>query len=316
MAPPARRAAQPHQARRLRGHAVRRHELLLLADSAEEAKRVHAEADHAHERDRQQRRARAERHARPLAHARRGKHQKRQHQPGGDLHADARRQRARSCARALTCAGGERQRERQRQQQQRVVVRSTHRQHQQHRVQAHERHRPAGRVPQSPGGAPDQCDRAEARDHGERLERPQPAGEAQRHERIAEQREQRAVRRVLKRPADEPVGRVGGRFGGKVRVRVQSMQDAHAREVEVAEHILGDQRRSEQQDRVRRHDRRRQRRQWQPARDQQHQRVARAHDQHQRLEAGAREADAKPAQRTCQPRWPPALARRHVLRRC
>jgi hypothetical protein len=322
MAPPARRAAQPQQSRRLRRHAVRRHELLLLADRAQEAERMHAEAEHADERHHHQRRGRRQRHAQTLARVRRGEHQERQHQTRGDLHADAHRQRARRCTCSSACshgdrppgAGAQRQRQGERRQQQRVVVRATDRQHQQHRVQAHERHRPAARVPELPGGACYQRDRGEARDHGERLVCPQPARQSQRHQRVAEQREQRAVRRVLKWPADEAIGSVARRFSGEVRVRVEPVQRTHAREVQVAKHILGDQRRSQQQDRVCRHDRNREQRRRQLARQHQHQRVAAAHDQHQRLEARARQARAEPAQGPRQPRRPAALARRHVLR--
>ena len=56
MTPPARRPAEPHQPRGLGGDAVRRHELLLLADGAQEAERMHAEPEQPDERERQQRR--------------------------------------------------------------------------------------------------------------------------------------------------------------------------------------------------------------------------------------------------------------------
>ena len=58
-------------------------------------------------------------------------------------------------------------------------------------------------LPAAPRGARDQRDRAEARQHGERLECPQPAGQPERHEGVAEQREQRAVGGVLVGPAEE-----------------------------------------------------------------------------------------------------------------
>ncbi len=54
MTPPAGCAAQPEQPRGLGGDAVRGHELLLLADRAEEAERVHAKAEHAEQRQREQ----------------------------------------------------------------------------------------------------------------------------------------------------------------------------------------------------------------------------------------------------------------------
>ena len=195
-------------------------------------------------------------------------------------------------------------------------MRSAHRQHQQHGVQADERQRPVRGAPETPGRARDQRDRAEARDDRDRFERPQPTPEPQRDQRVAEEREQRAVWRVLKRPPDEAEHRVGGGFGGKVRVGVKPVQDPQPRERQVAEDVLGDQRRPKQQDRVRRHDRAHERRRRQSPRDQQHQRVARAHDQHQRLEAGAGEADVQAPQRTGQPGGPAAFAGRDVLPGC
>ncbi len=74
------------------------HQLLLLADRAEEAERVHAEADQPHDRDRQQSRARADSHPYPLARTRRGEHQEGKHQPGGDLDAHPGGQRGRTGA--------------------------------------------------------------------------------------------------------------------------------------------------------------------------------------------------------------------------
>jgi hypothetical protein len=53
MAPPGGGPAQPYQPRRLGRHAVGRHQLLLLTDRVDEAERVHAEADHAHDRHRE-----------------------------------------------------------------------------------------------------------------------------------------------------------------------------------------------------------------------------------------------------------------------
>jgi hypothetical protein len=269
---------------------------------------VHAEAQQCHQRHRQQRRARAHSDTDALAIARRGEHQERQHQARRELQPDARRQRGGAGARMRARAGGQRQRRRQRQRQQRVVVGSALGQRQHHRVQADERRRPRRRAPQTPGRTRDQRDRADAREHGDRLERPQPARQPQRHERIAQQREQRTVRRVLEGPADELVHRVGGRFGGEVRVRVKAVQSPQARERQVAEHVLGDQRRAEQQDHVRHDDRHRDRRHPQPARRRQHQQVARAHDQHQRLEAGIGEADAQTPQRAGHPHRPSARA--------
>jgi hypothetical protein len=275
---------------------------------------VHAEAEHAHERDREQRAAHGECRPCALAGARRGQDQERQHEPGGDLDGDRRGQRACGGSRARVRAGGQRQRQRDRRQQQRVVVRSADRQHEQHRVQADERDRPAGGEPAQGGGAGYQRDRGEAGEDGDRLERPQPARQPERHERVAEQREQRSIRRVLERPADEPERVVGWGFRGDVRVRVEPVQDAQPGEREVAEHVLGDQRRPEQQDRIRRDDHDHERRRRHPSREQQHERVARAHGQHQRLEARAGEADAEAVQRPREPSRPAARTGRHILR--
>jgi len=225
MAPPARGAAQPHQSRRLGGHAVRGHHLLLLADGAEEAERVRAEADQPHHRDHQQCRPCPEHHPQSLALAGRGEHQEREHEPRGDLHSHARGQRrggrSRAAARAGRRARAQRERRGEREQQQRVVVRSAHRQHEQHGVQPDERGRPARRVAETPCRPRDQRHRAEAREDRQRLERPQPAREPERGERVAQQREQRPVGGVEKWPADEVVDGVGGRFGGDMRVGVQ-----------------------------------------------------------------------------------------------
>jgi len=70
MAPPGRCSAQPGQARRLGGHAVGRHQLLLLTDRIDEAERVHTEADHADDRHREQGCHRAQRNPQPPAPAR------------------------------------------------------------------------------------------------------------------------------------------------------------------------------------------------------------------------------------------------------
>jgi hypothetical protein len=203
---------------------------------------VHAEADQPDDGDRQQCYARTERHPPSLAGARRGEHEEREHEPCRDLHANPRGQRRGGRSRAAACAGAragaQRERRRQGELEQRVVVRPANREHQQHRVQADERGRPARRVAKAPGRARHQRHRAEARDDRQRLERPQPARQPQRGDRVAHQREQRPVRGVQKRPADEVIGGVGGRFGGNVRVRVQSVQRPQTRERQIAEHVL------------------------------------------------------------------------------
>jgi hypothetical protein len=173
----------------------------------------------------------------------------------------------------------------QREDDQRVVVRAADGEHEQHRVKPDERDRPAARHADPLGREPDQRDRPEARDDGEGLERPQRAADAERDGRIAEQREQRAVRRVLVGPAEEREHFVARCLRGDVRVRVQSVQRAEPGEADVAEDVLGDQRRPEQQDRVREHNRDPQRAQRHRARAHEDRDIAGAHHQRQRLKA-------------------------------
>jgi hypothetical protein len=187
-------------------------------------------------------------------------------------------------------------------------VRAADRQCQQHRVQADEGSGPARRLTEAGGRPRDQRHRAEARGDSDRFQRPQAAGQTERNGHIAREREQGAVGGVLKRPSDEREGRVGGSFGGHVRVGVQAVQDAHPRERQIAEGVLGEQRRPEQQDHVRQHDRRGDRAHRQRARGDQHEHVARAHDQRQRLEAVFAEGRSQILQRPGHPPRPSAAA--------
>ena len=173
--------------------------------------------------------------------------------------------------------------------------------------------------PSRRGGARDHRDGAEAREHGDRLECPQPAGDPQRRRRVARKREQRPVGGMLEGPSDERKDRIGRCFGGDMRVGVQAVQRPHAGEVQVAEDILGDQRRAEQQDHVRHHDRRHDRAQRQRRGRQQDRHVARAHDQRQCLKAAASRCRhrvlpaARPtssASRRCAPEHTARVARR------
>jgi hypothetical protein len=188
--------------------------------------------------------------------------------------------------------------------------------HQQHGVQPDERDRPAPRAAERARGVRDQRDRGEARGDGERLERPQRAADAERHGCVAQQREQRSVGRVLVRPAEEREDFVGGGARGNVRVGVEAVQRTEPGEADVAEHVLRDQRRTEQQDRVRERDRDPQPAQRDRARAQQHEHIARAHQQRQRLKrARAEGVYVQVAERPRQPWRPAAAARGHVLRR-
>ncbi len=147
-------------------------ELLLLADGAEEAERVAAEADQADRAEHEQPERGAFERSPSIARTRRAKQHERQRQAGCHLHADARHERGRTRAKARLRAGRERQCARQREQDQRVVVRAANGEHEQHGIESDERCRPAPRLPQAPGGARDERDGAEARQHGESLERP------------------------------------------------------------------------------------------------------------------------------------------------
>jgi hypothetical protein len=194
MAPPGGCPAEPDQPRRLGRHAVRRHQLLLLADRVGEAERVHAEADYADDRHREQGGRRAQRDPQPLAPARCAEHEERQRKTRRELHAHARRQRGRCRARSPARPRAQRQRRAECQQQQRVVVRAPHSQHQQDRVQAQERGCPRRRLAETPSGTRDQRDCAEAGDDCDCLERPQAPRQPQGCDRIAREREHRTVR--------------------------------------------------------------------------------------------------------------------------
>jgi hypothetical protein len=237
-------------------------ELLLLAQSVEEAEGVHAKAGDRHDRERGERAARGQRQPRSLAGAGRAQYQEWDHQSRRGLDTDTGHERgngrartrgrvdeirwlrlrpARTLARGVrhrTAAGAQRQCAGQRQQHERVVVRAADRQLQQHRVQPDEHGRRLGRAAHAPRRLSGQSDRAEARRHGCRLQRPQAAPEAEQGQRVGAEREQRAVRGVLKWPADERKHGVDGRFGGDMRVGVETVQDAQAREREVAEDVL------------------------------------------------------------------------------
>ncbi len=119
---------------------------------------------------------------------------------------------------------------------------------------------------------------------------------------------------MLERPPQESVNRVAGRLRGEVRVGVQAVQDAQAGEAEVAEHVLGDQRRAQQQHEVRGDDRRPQHPSGQRARGEQHRHVARDHDQRERLEAIRGDAHAEALEGAGQPTRPAAAAGGHVQR--
>jgi hypothetical protein len=73
-------------------------ELLLLAERAEEAERVAAEADQRDGAEHRERKRRRDRDTSALARPAWREHEERQQQPGGHLDADPRRQRGRAGA--------------------------------------------------------------------------------------------------------------------------------------------------------------------------------------------------------------------------
>ncbi len=193
-------------------------------------------------------------------------------------------------------------------------MRSAHSQLEHHRVQTDKYRRPLCRAPHLLGGTRGQCHRAQARRDRDRLQRPQSTRQPQRRQRIAAKREQRAIGRVLKRPSDKRKHGIGGGFGGHMRVGVKAMQHTQSRKRQVAEHILGDQRWSQQQYHVRRHDRRGDRPAREHPRGEQHRHIARAHRERQCLKAARADPKPKVVQRPIQPRRPAPAAARHVLR--
>jgi hypothetical protein len=89
---------------------VRCDELLLLAHRAQEAERVHAEADQSQQRQDQQASGRDGRQPYALAQPRRRQHEERQHHAGGDLDPDARDERGGARPQSRAGAGRECQR--------------------------------------------------------------------------------------------------------------------------------------------------------------------------------------------------------------
>ncbi len=99
-----------------------------------------------------------------------------------------------------------------------------------------------------------------------------------------------------------------------MRVWVQPVQRAQAGEVEIAEDVLGEQRGTEQQGEVRGEDRHPQRAPGQRADGEQDCRVARGHDQDERLEAVRAETDVETGEGTSQPARPASAAGGDILR--
>ncbi len=151
-------------------------ELLLLADGAEEPERVRPEPNDADRCDRHQAQHARERHAPALARPTAAEHEEREQQPGGELDPHAAGQCERGGARPARgraragCA--QQQREADREQQQRVVVGAADRQHEEHGVQAEERHGERARAPEAAGRLGGEPDRPEAGKGRKRLQGP------------------------------------------------------------------------------------------------------------------------------------------------
>ena len=115
-------------------------------------------------------------------------------------------------------------------------------------------------------------------------------------------------------PAEVVDDRVGGRFCGDARVGVKPVKRAHAREAEIAEHVLGYQRRTQQQGDVRGEDRQRERPPGKSARHEQDREIAAAHHERERLEAARAQGLAKTLVWTRQPARPASAAGGDILR--
>jgi hypothetical protein len=269
---------------------------------------VKTEAAQADCGERQEAQRRGERRPTPLAPIPAAQHQEREHEPGGELDADTRDQCSCPGPKARARARAQQQGERQQQQDQRVVVRTPDSQYEQHGIQPHECRRPARAMPEALRRPRDQRDRAETRGECHGFQHPQPAGQSEGGAGIARQREQGSVGRVLERPSDERKDGVCRSFCRDVGVGVQPVQRAHSGKSEVAEDVLGEQRGAERHDHVRQHDREGDRTERQSARSEQHEPVARAHDQRQGLKAAVGQGRAEFLKRAGHPRGPTAAA--------
>jgi len=131
---------QAQQSRRLGGDAVHRDQLLLLADGAEEAERVAAEADQPEHPQRHEAEPGGHGELQPLAAPACPEHEERQHESGGHLDADAGNERRCAGAQSRAGAGGQGERRGKSEQDQRVVVCPADREHEQDGVEPDERY--------------------------------------------------------------------------------------------------------------------------------------------------------------------------------
>jgi hypothetical protein len=188
VSPPGRHATEPNKTSGLGGNAVCRHQLLLLIERIQKAKRMCAEADNSHDSKQHKRPASPSGNACALTPGRRGEHHERQHEPGRGLHADPDHEQGgcRAEVRRVHRNGGpprargehagfasrQRQRPGQDQQHERVVMRAAQGKLQQHRIQADEHGRHLRRASHLACRARRQGHRCEAARHGQPLESP------------------------------------------------------------------------------------------------------------------------------------------------
>ena len=312
---------------------MRSNQLLLLAQRAHEAESVRPEAEHRDQRQHHQRLHRSARDPSPPPPVPRGEDHKRKREPSRGLHAHAYGHQLRRRAQRVgpippkpipsfppiphhrrTPPGCHRKRARRHEQHQSVVVRACGRQLQQHRIEPHEDRRRPRRATHAARRQREEPNRAQARAHRNSLQSPKPPRQAQRRDRIGAEREQRPIRRMLKRPTDERKARVRWSFRGHMRVWIEAVQRPQPPERQIAEHVLGKQRRPHQHERVGEHDRDPDRPAREPVRAHQHRRIARAHRQRPRLKARGGDPHAQPVQRPRQPPRPTAAAPRNVGR--
>ena len=273
---------------------------------------MRAEPDDRHDPQQREHPQRARCHARALAPARGREHHEWEHQPSRCLYAHAHDEHGARGAETGDCTCREREGARQDEQNEGVVVCAAARQLEQNGVQAHEHGRRPRRATHPARRLRRERDRTEARGHGDRLERPQAAGQAQRRQGIGAEREQGTIRGMLEGPADEREDGIGGGFGGHVGVGIQPVQDAQARKGQVAEHVLGDQRRPQRQQHVSSHDRERDRPAREQSRGKEDGEIARAHDEREHLKAGGPEPEPERVQWPRQPSGPATAAGGHI----
>jgi hypothetical protein len=166
-------------------------QFLLLAERAEEPERMRAETDEPEQEQGHERDGRGCQRAQSLATLGLREHEKREHDPGAGLCADPRHERGDSLAARTLCA--ERESARESQDHERVVVRAADGQYEQNRVQAHEGRSPHPRAAEALGCSGAQPHGRKAGENGDRLHRPQPAGDPEWGRGVARKREERSV---------------------------------------------------------------------------------------------------------------------------